>query len=375
VTAIGDLETFAQSMRSASDAQLSGHIEQLSTMYEVSHYRDLDEAAQRRMAALAFAFRNEVTRRVDARTPRPIIGWSQPPSAFAGRGGGRALTESEIRQAIYGPSPVAGQLREIASFGPLASIAFTVTMLGTNDVDRALDAGRAAALSDLAVGGLATARAATPAPRPGASQAVPPPRATTRPATAAAAGASPRAPRAGTRPQRAPGLRAAGDREAIMPPEPVSPQPAAVTEEPPPRAGAGTTRQGTRGVRSSGPPTVPTGPPTIPSGPPTRPDATGPAPPNPAGLEFTSARDVRAAVITSLRSQTIYRPQAGNPSLNAALRSSRSRAYGRNREPTRGLPSWSQSYGEACAGRRSWRTSWPRCGGRRASVASTTPRR
>ena len=319
-SAIGELESFTSSMRTASDAQLSIHVAQLSTMYDVPHYRDLDEAAQRRMHTLAVAFRNEVSRRVDARTPRPITGWTQPPSVSAGTGGGRALTASEIRQAIYGPSPVASQLREIAAFGPIASIAFTVTMLGTNDVDRALDAGRAAALSDLAVGGLATARATAPAPRPGATEPVPMPRGTPRPAAtaAAAAGSSPRAPRRGATPQQAPGLRAAGERQAIVPPEPVNPQPAAMTEEPPAQVGPGAVSQGTRGVRGSAPPSVP-GTPTIPSGPPTRPDATGPAPPNPAGLEFTSARDVRAAVITTLRSQTTYRSQVRNPNISNAL--------------------------------------------------------
>lgn len=160
---IPSLEGECADAHSMDDGAIIGAASAIRRLLGSPHLADAGEPALERLRRLTVVLRAEVIRR-----QRPIGGapaLSDVPSISAGTGGGRhVLTDAEIA-AAQGPGPAGARLREIAEFGPLASVAFIVSYTASGDFDQAFQAGEAGALADASIEAVGTAR--TPMEHPG----------------------------------------------------------------------------------------------------------------------------------------------------------------------------------------------------------------
>lgn len=159
---IPSLESECADAHSMDDGAIIGAAGAIRRLLGSPHLADAGEPALERLRRLTVALRAEVIRR-----QRPVGGapaLSEGPSISAGSGGGRALSDAEIA-AAQGPGPAGERLREIAQFGPLASVAFIVSYTTSGDFDQAFRAGEAGALADASIEAVGTAR--TPMEHPG----------------------------------------------------------------------------------------------------------------------------------------------------------------------------------------------------------------
>ena len=149
-----------------SDTTLAGLAGQLQRLYASPHLAELSEAERGRMWAMVVVLRTDAARR--GRTFAQTVAAGRVTSVSAGGGSGHALTRAELRE-YANPTAVMGQLREVAGFGPLASLSFSLAIFAGNDVGRALEAGRAGGAGDTALAAMGARIVAEPQARASAT--------------------------------------------------------------------------------------------------------------------------------------------------------------------------------------------------------------
>jgi hypothetical protein len=159
---IPPLEGECADAHSMEDGAITGAAGAIRRLLGSPHIADAGEPALERLRRLTVALRAEVIRRHRSIGAAPAL--SEGPSISAGTGGGRILSDAQIASA-QGPGPAGARLREIAEFGPLASVAFIVSYTASGDFDQAFQAGEAGALADASIDVVGTAR--TPMAHPG----------------------------------------------------------------------------------------------------------------------------------------------------------------------------------------------------------------